>query len=101
MTPEIDPRYIAMLERIVEEAREMQEAGRLTDANSRRELTMLEHQLRALQARAQARATPGRPTVVIEWSRETRALSRTTRLHTRQLRKELYRLRLITGSLAS
>ena len=101
MTLESDPRYIAMLERIVDEAREMQDAGRLTDPKSRRELTMLEHQLRALQARAQATASPRNTAVIIQWSQETCALSRTTRLHTRQLRKELYRLRLITGSIAS
>lgn len=96
MTPDVDARLIAMLERIVQQSREMQRAGRLSDPSSRREVAMLEHQLRTLQA--QASAKPGGSKGVVDWSREVRAMSATTRVHTRQLRKELYRLRLITGS---
>lgn len=104
MSAETDPRFIAMLERVVGQAKEMQQAGRLADRSSRREVVMLEHRLRTLRAQAQATdrgegtATPGRAAVVAHWAREACAMSAETRLHTRQLRKELYRLRLITGS---
>ncbi|MBO0707663.1 MAG: hypothetical protein J2P44_04805 [Candidatus Dormibacteraeota bacterium] len=104
---ETDPRYIAMLERIVGQAKELQQTGRLADSGSRREVAMLEHRLRALRAQAQATdpdrrtASPGRAAVVARWSREVCAMSADTRRHTRQLRKELYRLRLITGSPSS
>lgn len=100
MSAETDPRFIAMLERIVGQAKEMQRAGRLADPSSRREVALLERRLRALQAQAQARANPGGTATVVEWSREVRAMSVTTRVHTRQLRKQLYRLRLIPGSAA-
>ena len=99
LTAETDRRFIAMLERIVGELKQMKRPGRLADPSSRREVAMLEHRLRTLQARAHARANPGGAAVVVEWSREVRAMSATTRVHTR--RKEAYRLRLITGSVAS
>lgn len=110
MNTETDPRFIAMLERIVGQAKEMQQAGRLADPSSRREVAMLEHRLRVLQAQAQAQAHAGNPeesretsghaALVADWAREVRKMSAGTRGHTRQIRKELYQLRLITGSAA-
>lgn len=103
MSADTDTRLIAMLERIVGESKQMQQAGRLADPTSRRELAMLEHKLRALRAKAQAtdpEARTGdsrRVAVVLNWAHETRAMSAATRHQTRELRKQLYRLRLIEG----
>lgn len=103
MNGETDGHFVEVLNRIVREARELQRAGRLRDSLSRTEVTMLEHELRVLQARLAADAVSDRSprteraTAVVSWARAVMAASEATRGHSRRLRKDLYRARLISG----
>jgi hypothetical protein len=99
-----DEDFLAVLRRIVREARELQDVGRLLDPVSRTEVTMLEHQLRVMEARAAVADGPSSaPTVervaaVRAWARAVSAAAAVTRSHSRQVRKDIYRSRVINGT---
>jgi len=99
-----DVDFIEVLSGIVREARALQNSGRLLDPVSRTEVSLLEHQLRVMEARMEAAAISEGPGAVehagavAAWSRELQEASAATRGHSRRLRKDLYRARTIEGS---
>lgn len=104
MKNDADEDFLEVLRRIVRESRELQDAGRLLDPVSRSEVTLLEHQLRVMEARQAATATPSPgPTVervaaVRAWARAVTDAAVVTRSHSRRVRKDIYRSRVINGS---
>lgn len=104
MSIETDRDFVEVLNQIVEEAKELQQTGRLLDPVSRTEISILEHELRVVEARLAATAVPDgaadveRAAAVGAWARALSAASAATRDHSRRLRKDLYRTRIISGS---
>lgn len=96
--------FVEVLAGIVHDAKEMQKAGRLLDPVSRTEVSLLEHQLRVLEARLMAAAASDgsafteRAAAVNDWARALQAASEATRGHSRRLRKDLYRTRTMIAS---
>jgi hypothetical protein len=96
--------FLEVLRRIVREAMELQDAGRLLDPVSRTEVTLLQHQLRVMEARLAAHTTPSpsasieRVAAVRDWARAVSAAAVVARSHSRRVRKDIYRTRVITGS---
>ncbi len=92
--------FLVVLKRIVREAKELQGAGRLLDPVSRTEVTLLEHQLRVTEARLAAHSSPSveRVAAVRAWARAVSAAAADARSHSRRVRKDIYRARVITGS---
>lgn len=104
MSIETDRDFVEVLHQIVREAKELQQAGRLKDSVSRTEIRILEHELEVVQARLAATAVADgagnreRAAAVAAWARALSAASAATRDHSRRLRKDLYRTRIISGS---
>lgn len=93
---------VHVLGRIVGEAKDLQKSGRLQDPVSCSEVSLLEHELAVMQARLAATAIPdvagGRAAAVADWARALQGASAAARDHSRRLRKDLYRTRMISGS---
>lgn len=97
--------FLEVLRRIVREAKELQDGGRLLDPVSRTEVSLLEHQLRVIEARLVADSTTPstgasaeRVEAVRAWARAVSAAAVATRSHSRRIRKDIYRTRVINGS---
>lgn len=103
MSAEAEEHLVAVLSRIVQEARQLQATGRLRDPVSCSEVALLEQELRVLQARlavagsSEQPADGARASAVISWARALTAASEVARGHSRRVRKDLYRTRLIRG----
>lgn len=101
MSSGTDVDFIEVLAGIVREARALQRAGRLVDPVSRTEVRLLEHQLRVMEARlaattiANADDATEHSAAVAAWARALRESSGATRDHSRRLRKDLYRTRMM------
>lgn len=99
-----DDDFLEVLKRIVREAKELQDVGRLLDPVSRAEVNLLEHQLRVMETRLAAHTSPSpdasleRVAAVRAWARAVSAASADARNHSRRVRKDIYRTRVITGS---